>query len=105
MRVIRSAQVNCDLIEVPGQNASTKLMLYRQRIVNCFSKGIHHALEDLASVLDKHRGHSPVIGGIAVIACRVFSVADRHPRPGSLDGALPENWLIRAIISIVKLVA
>lgn len=32
------------------------------------SKGIHHALEDLASVLDRHRGHSVVIGGIAVIA-------------------------------------
>ncbi|HEX7941510.1 MAG TPA: hypothetical protein VF488_06875 [Gemmatimonadaceae bacterium] len=32
------------------------------------SKGIHHALEDLSSVLDKHRGRSVVIGGIAVIA-------------------------------------
>jgi hypothetical protein len=32
------------------------------------SKGIHRALEDLASVLDKHRGRSVVIGGIAVIA-------------------------------------
>lgn len=32
------------------------------------SKGIHRALEDLAPVLDKHRGHGLVIGGIAVIA-------------------------------------
>src|SRR5690349_21577801 len=32
------------------------------------STGIHRALEDLAPVLDQHRGHSVVIGGIAVIA-------------------------------------
>jgi hypothetical protein len=32
------------------------------------SKGINRALEDLAHVLDQHRGHSLVIGGIAVIA-------------------------------------
>lgn len=32
------------------------------------SKGIHRALEDLAPVLDKHRGHGLIIGGIAVIA-------------------------------------
>jgi hypothetical protein len=32
------------------------------------SQGIHRALEDLAPVLEQHRGHSVVIGGIAVIA-------------------------------------
>src|SRR5436190_23084710 len=32
------------------------------------STGIHRALEDLAPVLDRHRGRSIVIGGIAVIA-------------------------------------
>ena len=32
------------------------------------SSGIHRTLEDLAPVLDQHRGHSIVIGGIAVIA-------------------------------------
>lgn len=32
------------------------------------SKSIHRALEDLAPVLDRHRGRSIVIGGIAVIA-------------------------------------
>jgi hypothetical protein len=32
------------------------------------SKGIHRALEDLAPVLEGHRGRSVVIGGIAVIA-------------------------------------
>ncbi|HEX2690524.1 MAG TPA: hypothetical protein VHN14_28105 [Kofleriaceae bacterium] len=32
------------------------------------SNGIHRALEDLAPVLDKHRGHCLVIGGIAAIA-------------------------------------
>ena len=32
------------------------------------SKGIHHALEDLAPFLEGHRGRSVVIGGIAVIA-------------------------------------
>jgi hypothetical protein len=32
------------------------------------SNNIHRALEDLAPVLDMHRGHSLVIGGIAVIA-------------------------------------
>jgi len=32
------------------------------------SKDIYRALEDLAPVLDKHRGHSLVIGGIAAIA-------------------------------------
>jgi hypothetical protein len=32
------------------------------------SKSITGALEDLVPVLDKHRGHSLVIGGIAVIA-------------------------------------
>jgi hypothetical protein len=32
------------------------------------SKGLARALEDLATVLDQHRGHCVVIGGIAVIA-------------------------------------
>lgn len=32
------------------------------------SKGIHRALEDLVPILEKHREHSLVIGGIAVIA-------------------------------------
>jgi hypothetical protein len=32
------------------------------------SKGIQRALEELAPLLDEHRGHSLVIGGIAVIA-------------------------------------